>query len=134
MLLNLLEREEKFYFLHLLRKLVLVDGETNDFEKQIVKKLKYEMGDDVLKYRASHKTLEQLLKYFEDKPQAIKNVIFMNLYSASLEDEWYNVAQHLLLDNIQKSLNVTKDKKIKLLKLVYDERDLKERAKRVISQ
>ncbi|MFA6661694.1 MAG: hypothetical protein WCS56_01515 [Bacilli bacterium] len=132
MLLSLLTKEEKFYFIDLLRQLILVDGEENQIEKQIVSKFKYEMGADVYRYKKSSDTLEELLKYFETKQKTTQNIVFMNLYSASLEDEWYNVEQHFLLENIQEHFTISNKKKNELLKIVYSERDLKEKAKRAI--
>ena len=72
MLLNLLTKEEKFYFIDLLVKVISVDGTTNEMEMQIINKLKYEMGDDALRYRKSNLSLEKLIDYFATKPKVNK--------------------------------------------------------------
>ena len=60
--------------------------------------------------------------------------MYMNLFAASLEDEWYNVEEHFLLDEIQKAFNIPAKKKIELMKVVYADRDLREKAKRIVSE
>ncbi len=134
MLLSLLQKEDKCYFLDLLRQLLLVDGESGDIEKQIFKKFKFEMGEDILKHRSNSLKTSQLIQYFEEKPQSVKNLVFMNLVSASLRDEWYNVEQHSLLEEIQNAFKISDKKKVELVKLVYAERDLREKAKRTINE
>jgi hypothetical protein len=79
MFLSLLSKEEKYYFIDLLINVVSVDGEANETELQIVNRLKYEMGEDVLRYRKSNLPVEKLLEYFAQKPKATKNLVFMNL-------------------------------------------------------
>ncbi|MDD2492572.1 MAG: hypothetical protein RBR48_00870 [Bacilli bacterium] len=134
MLLNLLTKEEKFYFIDLLVKVISIDGQTNEMEIQIVNKLKYEMGDDALKYRKSNLSLEKLIDYFASKPKVTKNLVFLNLISASLSDEFYSVEEHFLLEQIQNSLEIPRKKRTELVKVVYADRDLREKAKRIISE
>lgn len=134
MYLSLLSKEEKFYFIDLLTKLVSVDGEVNEIENQVINRLKYEMGEDALRYRKSNHSIEKLIEYFAGKPKATRNLVFMNLVSASLYDEWYSVEEHFLIEEIQSAFNITERKKTELMKIVYAERDLREKAKRTISE
>ncbi|HNZ77387.1 MAG TPA: hypothetical protein PKG96_03300 [Bacilli bacterium] len=134
MLLNLLTKEEKFYFIDLLVKVISVDGTTNEMEMQIINKLKYEMGDDALRYRKSNLSLEKLIDYFATKPKVTKNLVFLNLLSASLADEFYSVEEHFLLEQIQNSLEIPRKKRTELVKAVYADRDLREKVKRIISE
>ncbi|MDD3170720.1 MAG: hypothetical protein PHO86_00130 [Bacilli bacterium] len=134
MLLNLLTKEEKYYFIDLLGKVISIDGATNELEMQIVNKLKYEMGDDALRYRKSNLSLEKLIDYFATKPKVTKNLVFLNLLSASLSDEFYSVEEHFLLEQIQNSLEIPRRKRTDLVKAVYADRDLKEKVKRIISE
>ncbi|MDD3999758.1 MAG: hypothetical protein PHX62_02545 [Bacilli bacterium] len=134
MFLSLLSKEEKFYFIDLLGKVVGVDGEANETETQIINRLKYEMGEDALKYRKSSLSLEKLIDYFSEKPKATKNLVFMNLVSSSLYDEFYSVEEHLLIEQIQNAFNISNKKKSELMKIVYAERDLREKAKRLIAE
>ena len=134
MLLSLLSKEEKYYFIDLITKLVFVDGEANETELQVINRLKYEMGEEVLKYRKSNMNLEKLIEYFSQKNKSIRNLVFMNLVSASLNDEWYSVEEHFLIEEIQEAFAIADKKKNDLMKIVYAERDLREKAKRTISE
>lgn len=134
MLLSLLTKEDKCYFLDLLRQLLLIDGQANEIEKQIFKKFRFEMGEDILKHKSSSLKTSKLIEYFLDKSQSTKNLVFMNLISASMRDEWYNVEQHTLLDEVQSAFNISDKKKVELMKIVYAERDLREKAKRTINE
>ena len=134
MLLNLLSKEEKMYFIDLLRKVLIIDGPTNEFEKQVQAKFQSEMGSDINKYRMSLLTTEKLIEYFSAKSKGVKNIVYYNLVAASLYDEFYSVEEHLLLDQIQKSFEITDKKKIELVKAVYAERDLKEKVKRIVNE
>lgn len=134
MLLNLLSKEEKMYFIDLLRKVLIIDGPTNEFEKQVQAKFQSEMGSEISKYRMSLLTTEKLIEYFSAKSKGVKNIVYYNLVAASLYDEFYSVEEHLLLDQIQKSFAITDKKKIELVKAVYAERDLKEKVKRIVNE
>ncbi len=134
MLLNLLTKEEKFYFIDLLVKVISLDGTANEMEMQIISKLKYEMGDDAARYRKSNLSLEKLIDYFTTKPKVTKNLIFLNLLSASLSDEFYSVEEHFLLEQIQNDLEIPRKKRTELVKAVYADRDLREKVKRIISE
>lgn len=131
MFLSLLSKEEKFYFIDLLQKLMFVDGEASELELQIINRFRHEMGDDVLKYKQSNLSLEKLIEYFAGKSKATRNLVLLNLIAASLYDEWYSVEEHFLIEEIQKLL-IFLIRKQELMKIVYAERDLREKAKRIL--
>jgi len=134
MFLSLLTKEEKHYFIDLLVKVVNVDGDPTETEMQIINRLKYEMGEDAIRYRKSNLSLEKLIDYFANKPKATRNLVFMNLVSTSLYDEFYSVEEHFLIEQIQNAFEITNKKKSELMKIVYAERDLREKAKRTIAE
>lgn len=134
MFLSLLSREEKYYFIDLLVQVVSVDGEFNETELQIINRLKYEIGEDVLKYRKSNLSMEKLIEYFAQKPKATRSLVFLNLISSSLYDEFYSVEEHFLIEQIQNKFEISNKKKSDLMKIVYAERDLREKAKRIIAE
>ncbi len=134
MLLNLLSKEEKMYFIDLLRKVMIIDGPANEFEKQVQAMFQSEMGNEIGKYRMSLLTTEKLIEFFAAKSKGVKNIVFYNLFAASLYDDFYSVEEHVLLDQIQKSFEITDKKKMELLKAVYAERDLKEKVKRIVNE
>ena len=134
MLLSLLSKEEKYYFLDLLSKVICSDGPVSDYEKKVIDLYKAEMGSDITRYRRSNQNTEQLINYFTDKSKAIKNVVYYNISWASLTDEFYSVEEHLILDDIQRAFGITNRKKMELLKAVYAERDLREKIKRIVAE
>ncbi len=134
MLLTLLSKEEKFYFIDLLTELISADGKPTETELSIKNRLKYEMGDDIAKYKKSSLSKEKLVEYFKEKSYPTRNLVYLNLVSASLNDDWYSVEEHLFLETIQKELQISDKKRNELFKLVYSERDLREKVKRVISE
>ena len=134
MLLSLLSKEEKMYFLDLLNELISADGNPTETEISIKNRLKYEMGDEILKYKRSNLSKDKLIEYFSSKAYPTKNLVYLNLVAASLNDDWYSVEEHLLLEKIQGALQISDKKRNELFKLVYSERDLREKVKRVISE
>ncbi|MBQ7277500.1 MAG: hypothetical protein IJS58_09690 [Bacilli bacterium] len=134
MLLSLLTKEEKIYFIELVRKFISIDGEVTDVEKAIVTKLRLEMGEDLEKAKSLKLDKDKLIEFYIDKTPTVKRIVFMNLLSASLQDEWYNVEQHLFLSEVQEKFEITDKKKRELMKVVYSERDLREKAKRVVQE
>ncbi|MGI6710291.1 MAG: hypothetical protein ACOX4W_02485 [Bacilli bacterium] len=133
MYLSLLSKEEKFHFIDLLIKVVSIDGGTNETELQVINRLKYEMGEDVNKYKKSNATVEELIKYFSEKTKITKNVVYMNLVSASIFDDSYSVEEHLLLEQIQEALEINDKVKAELMRVIYAERDLRNKALKAIS-
>ena len=134
MLLILLSKEEKMHFLDLLNELINADGNPTETELRIKNRLKYEMGDEILKYKRSSLSVDKLIDYFAKKPYPTKNLVYLNLVAASLNDDWYSVEEHILLGKIQDKFQIPEKKRNELFKLVYSERDLREKVKRVISE
>ncbi len=134
MLLNLLSKEEKCYFIDLLQKVFVVDGTISDYEKHILEMYKTEMGDDINRYRRSNLSFEKLVEYFSTKAKTVKNIVYYNITAVSLSDEFYSVEVHSILEQIQHEFLITNKKKVELLKGVYAERDLKEKVKRLVCE
>ena len=134
MLLNLLTKDEKDKVLDLLVQVIKIDGPTSETEKIIIEKFRYEMGEDALKYHVSSAQIDKLIEYFSEKPTATKSLVFYNIISASLSDEFYSVEEHLLIEKIQEGFQISNKKRTDLMKAVYAERDLRERVKRIISE
>ena len=134
MLLSLLSKEEKNLFVDLAIELVSVDGKPSETELAIIKKFKKEIGEDVSKYKKSNMSKEKLLEYFVQRSYPTRNLVYMNLVATSLNDDYYSVEEHLFLEKIQQAYGISEKKKNELMKLVYSERDLREKVKRVISE
>ena len=134
MLLSLLSREEKRYFIDLLNRVVLVDGKASETEQKIFNRLKYELGESFNSYKISTLSIDKLISYFAKKNDSTKRLVYMNIVALSLNDELYSVEEHLLIEKIQEAFGISEKKKKELMKLVYAERDLRENAKRLISE
>lgn len=134
MFLSLLNKEEKHYFVDFIVKIVSFDGEMSELETQIVNRMKGEMGPELDSYKVSTLSLEELTSYFSTKPKVTRNIVFMNILAASLVDEWYSAEEHFLIESIQLKLNISDKKRLDFFKVVYAERDLRERAKRIITE
>lgn len=134
MLLSLLTKDEKIYFIELVRKMILIDGEVSDVEKEIVKKMRLELGNDIEKAKKLNLSFEKLVDFFVEKAKTTKKIVFLNLISASLQDEWYNVETHMMLQEIQQKFEIQNNEKKELIKIVYAERDLREKAKRIVNE
>ena len=91
------------------------------------------MGEEVIKYRSSNVDSKKLIDYFAKRTSQIQNIVYLNLFAATLEDEWYSVEQHVMLDEIVQAFGITQKKRIELMKVVYANRDLREKAKRIIN-
>ncbi len=134
MLLSLLTKDEKIYFIELVRKIILIDGEVSDVEKEIVKKMRLELGNDIERAKKLNLSFEKLVDFFVGKAKTTQKIVFLNLVSASLQDEWYNVETHMMLQEIQQKFEIQNNEKKELIKIVYAERDLREKAKRIVNE
>ena len=134
MLLSLLTKDEKIYFIESVRKIILIDGEVSDVEKEIVKKMRLELGNDIEKAKKLNLSFEKLVDFFVGKAKTTQKIVFLNLVSASLQDEWYNVETHMMLQEVQQKFEIQNNEKKELIKIVYAERDLREKAKRIVNE
>ena len=135
MLLSLLNRKEKLKFLDLAMHMVAVDGEPTAYEQRILNMMLAEVGDGIVKeYTFSlSKDLEETIKYFDDCSQPVKHICYLNLLRLTMFDDLYNTLEHFFLEDIRQRFLITELKKKQLMRLVYNERDLKERAKRLVN-
>ena len=78
--------------------------------------------------------LEKLIEYFSGKSKVTKNLVFYNLIASSLNDEFYSVEEHIVMEKIQEGLEISTKKKNELMRAVYTERDIREKVKRVITE
>ncbi len=135
MLLSLLTRKEKLKFLDLAMHMVSVDGEASKIEKRLLNVMLAEVGDDI----ASEYTfklsadLAETIDFFSEASIAVKNIVYLNLIKTSMIDELYNTAEHFFLEDIREHFKIDEYKKKQIIRLVYNERDLRERAKRIVT-
>jgi hypothetical protein len=135
MLLTLLNRKEKLKFLDLVMHMVSVDGEPTEIEQRILNIMLAEVGDGIVSeyHFALSKELDETIQYFVEASPTVKNIVYLNLVKVTMFDDFYNTTEHFFLEGIREKFGITDQKKKQLMQLVYMERDLRERAKRVVN-
>lgn len=135
MLLSLLNRKEKLKFLDLAMHMVSVDGEPTTVEQRLLNMLLAEVGEGIISeyHFALSKDLEETVSFFEQANKTVKNIVFYNLMKVAMTDDFYNTTEHFFLEEIRGRLGIDEAKKKQLMTLVFAERDLRERAKRIVS-
>lgn len=83
MFANLMDREEKGKFLELVYKIANCDQNYADEEEELVNNYKIELG---LTSIPETDSIENILKYFGDKGDQIKKIIFFELYGMIMAD------------------------------------------------
>lgn len=134
MFLSLLTKKEKLKFLDLAVYMIDIDGKPTEVEKKLISRIYGEIGREIVEEYTFSKSdsIDDTIDYFKDANQAVKNILFLNLVSISMEDDLYNTLEHLFLERIEKELGITAEKRKDLMQIVYDERDVREKAMRVI--
>lgn len=133
MFLSLLNKKEMLKFLDLAIYMVDIDGEPTDVEKRVLTKMIAELDQvkDEFSFRLAD-TVENTINFFQSANQVVKNVVYLNLVIISMEDDLYNTSELLFLEKIQKIFEITAEKRRELISIVYAERDLREKAIRII--
>ena len=133
MLLNLLNKKEMLKFLDLAIYMVDIDGEPTQYEKTILNRMiaELEAVKDEYSFRLTD-SVENTIDFFTKCNNVVKNVVYLNLVIISMEDDLYNTSELLFLEKIQKKFGISAEKRRELFSIVYAERDLKEKAKRII--
>ena len=133
MLLNLLNKKEMLKFLDLAIYMVDIDGEPTQYEKTILNRMiaELEAVKDEYSFRLTD-SVENTIDFFTKCNNVVKNVVYLNLVVISMEDDLYNTSELLFLEKIQKKFGISGEKRRELFSIVYAERDLKEKAKRII--
>ena len=134
MFLGLLNRKEKLKFLDLAIYMIDVDGEPTLVEKRLLETIKAELGKEIVdEYTFTRSDdVDVTIQFFKDSNKVVRNIIFLNLSKIMLVDDFYNTSEHILLEKIQKAFQITPEKRRELIKLVYEEKDLREKAKRAL--
>ena len=133
MLLSLLNKKEMLKFLDLAVYMVDIDGEPNEVEKRVLAKMVAEL-DKVKDEYSFRKTdsIENTIEFFVNCNRVVKHVVYVNLVIISMEDDLYNTSELLFLEEVQRRFDISNDKRREIISIVYDERDIRERASRII--
>jgi len=133
MFLSLLSKKEMLKFMDLAIYMVDIDGEPTDVERRLLHKLLAELEPvkDEYTLRLTD-TAENTVKFFKQSNPVVKNVVYLNLVMISMQDDLYNTSELLFLEKIQKELEISAEKRRELISVVYAERDLREKAIRIL--
>ena len=133
MFLSLLNKKEMLKFLDLAIYMVDIDGEPTDVEKRVLTKMIAELDavKDEFSFRLAD-TVENTINFFQSANQVVRNVVYLNLVTISMEDDLYNTSELLFLEKIQKVFEISAEKRRELISIVYAQRDLREKAMRII--
>ncbi len=133
MFLSLLNKKEMLKFLDLAIYMVDIDGEPNQYEKRILTKMMAELDEirDEYSFRLTD-SVENTIDFFINSNKVVKNVVYLNLVTISMDDDLYNTSELLFLEKIQKKFDISAEKRRELISIVYAERDLREKANRII--
>ena len=133
MFLILLNQKETLKFLDLAIYMVDIDGEPTEIEKSILEKMFREVGYIVNEYSFQYSdSIEETVEFFIHSNPIVKSVVFLNLVKITMIDDLYNTTEHLFLEQLQEKFGISPERRRELMSLVYDERDLRERAARVL--
>lgn len=133
MFLSLLNKKEKLKFLDLAIYMVDIDGEPNETEKRVLTKMMAEIEEvkDEYSFELTD-SIENTVNFFKDCNKVVKNIVYLNLVQISMEDDLYNTSELLFLEKIQKKFCINAEKRREIISIVYAERDLREKATRII--
>ena len=132
---SLLNQKETLKFLDLAIYMVDIDGEPTEIEKKILQKIFREVGHVVEDYSFEFSSsIEETIEFFMNCNRVVKNIVFLNLVTITLTDDLYNTTEHLFLESLQEKLGITPERRRELMTIAYEERDLRERAARILKQ
>jgi hypothetical protein len=135
MLLTLLNRKEKLKFLDLVMHMVSVDGKPTEMETRLLNIMLAEVGDGIVQeYQfALSKDLDETIQYFCEASPTVRHIVYLNLVKVTMIDDFYNTTEHFFLEGLREKFMINDQKKKQLMQIVYMERDLREKAKRVVN-
>ena len=133
MLLSLLNKKEMLKFLDLAIYMVDIDKEPTEVEKKVLKKMINELEPvkDEYTFRLTD-TVENTVAFFVNANNVVKNIVYLNLVTISMEDDLYNTSEWLFLEKLQKQFEISNEKRRELISLVYAYRDLREKSIRIV--
>lgn len=134
MQLFMLNRKEKLKFLDLAMHMASIDGSLSAREERLLKVFAAEVGEAVSQeytFKLSQ-DFDETLAFFADKEDWVKNLVYLNLLFLTMSGEDYNVEEHFLLENIQKTFKINDAKKQELLYIVFSYRDLQDKINKAV--
>lgn len=131
MLLYLLTKKEKEAFLDIAAVMTNADGVVDETESMELKILNNELGEECRGYLP--KDHDKAIKALDKSTLAAKRIVLLNLIIISISDDFYHAEEHMIIEHLLDAWGITLKKKAELFKLVYNYKDLREKAKFVVN-
>ncbi len=94
MFLELLNEKEKLKFMDLALYMVDIDGNATDTESKLISNMFKEVGYLVSEYSFEHRSsIDSTIDFFKKANRVVKNIVFLNLVSISMEEDLYNTTE-----------------------------------------
>ncbi len=135
MFLSLLKEKEKLKFLDLAIFMVDIDGCATEVEQKVLDRMFNEVGHFTKDYSFERSaSIDETITFFKKSNRVVKNIVFLNLLIISMVEDLYNTTEHLFLEKLEKLFDITPERRRELISVIYDDRDLRERASRIIKE
>jgi hypothetical protein len=108
----------------------------SDVEKKLLDVLIAEIGVEIAaEYDFSLSSeLKVTLDYFKETSINVRKLVYLSLISLTMNQEFYNTKEHFFLEDIRATFAINEEMKFKLMRLVYEQKDLDEKVFRVINE
>lgn len=136
MLLSLLNRKQKLKFLDLALHMVVVDGKPSEQEQRLLNMMLAEVGDDIISeyHFELSLDLEGTIQFFDVLEHHIRRIVYYNLVKIALSENFYNTTEHEFLELIRHRFHIRDAIKEDIIKIVYQEKDIREKLLKVVNQ
>ncbi len=133
MFLNYLNKKEKLKFLDLAIYMIGIDGQPTEIEKRLLETMIVELEDISTEYSFERsEDIDTTINFFEESNRVVKKIVYLNLVKISMIEDLYNTSEHLFLEKLQQKFDISAKLRRDLIHILYEERDIKEKAKRII--
>lgn len=138
MFLSKLDEKEKYKFMDLALYMANIDGPSPKEEERLINVMFAELGAFDTQYHFNgskeKEDLDSTIEFFQNTNSMVKRIVFLNLINISFIDDVYNTEEHFFLEKVQKALDISFETRKKLVQVVYANRDVREMAKRILSE
>jgi len=133
MYLRRLNREEQNNFLELAYCAANYNDKFADEQKGLINEYRTEMLLDEDEYEIQEKEIDNILNFFEDSSEEIKNAVFLEIIALILSDNIYDDKEQEVISIIEEHLEISEGKHDEAVKWVEDMQELYGRAEAFVS-
>ena len=133
MYLRRLNREEQNNFLELAYCAANYNDKFAEEQKGLINEYRTEMLLDEEEYEIQEKELDDILDFFEDSSEEIKNAVFLEIVALILSDNIYDDKEQEIISIIEDNLEISEGKHDEAVRWVEDMQELYGRAEAFVS-